>query len=311
MIALGANVTEKTRGYSTSQATSGYTFSGGEYITVAVTGLGNSSPTAATSRSTSEEIKLYTVTAGSAGNNGLTYQKDDDGTSKTYQFDWLSSTETISLRAWSDGKTTSPSAAVDPDGQTFTVETTQTGSVKELLYSPSNKYGCATNNGTINIPLYHQLARIVINVKDEKDGAPTISEITIGYNAEGHKIPTTAEFSKPTTTNYGSWSNHADLSTVAPKLETTASTGYDYTYSAVVIPGTTTEYTAGLRLINITIGSKTYAYKITAGGITLQAGKQYNFNITIKETGLSVTTATVSAWSDGAESNTSSITATI
>lgn len=268
-----------TRGYTTTSAETGYTFSGGEYMAVGLTHT-----------SGSEVIKQYSVGLGSSGNNALTYQKESDGTTTGYTFDWLSTSETVTIRAWSDGKTTTASTPVaDPDGQPFTVETTQTGDVKELLYSPATSYAYTTS--AINIPLYHQLARIVVTIVRANTSTP-ISSVTIGHNSTGNRVPIIGTFAKPTGTgvNYGTWSvtSEATQSThwgvITPKEETAGSV-----YSAVVIPGGATEYPANTRLFNITIGSEVFAYKIPTGGLTLEAGKQYNYTITVENMGITVT----------------------
>lgn len=292
-----------TRGYTTTQAVGGYTFSGGEYMAIAVTGKG------VTTRSTTEVVKQYSISAGNSGNNALTYQKDADGTSKTDAYHWLSNTETVSIRAWSDGKTTTPAAALaaDPDGQAFTIESTQSGDVKELLYSPAKDYTNSDTNSdgiadTQEISLYHQLSRIVVNVKDDADGSPTIAAISIGHDSDGHRVPKTGTFAKPTSgNNYGTWSGQTNLGTITPKLETTATSGYEHTYTAVVIPGGTTFYPAGMKLINITIGGENFSYTIPAGGITLNSGKQYNYNITVKNRAI-ILTISVTAWTNDARS---------
>ena len=187
----GGNVSEMegTKGYTTSSATSGYTFVGGEYITLAVTGKG------VTSRPTTEIMKQYTVASGSA---------------------------------------------------------------------------------------------------------------------TGGKLPVSGTFTKPTSgNNFGSWAvaSEATQSThwgvITPKAET-AATGYDYTYSAVAIPGGPTEYAAGGKLINITIGSETFSYEVPAGGITLAAGKQYNYDITVKNQTINVETV-ITDWNDVADAHTSYI----
>ena len=289
---LGGNVSS-TRGYTTGSGNSGYTFSGGEYMTVAVTGKG------VTSRPTSEVMKQYTVAAGSSGSNSLTYQKDANGTSATSGFDWLSTSETVSIRAWSDGKTTTPATpAVDPDNNTFTIETTQSGDVKELLYSPDTNYDYATYSSTLNIKLYHQLARIVVTATcDDTDFA--VTAVNIGDDTDGHRIPITGKFSKPSTgNNYGSWSVESETAepthwkAIAAKQETSTTTNV-YKYSAVVMPAT---YAKDFELLYLTADSKTYVYKLPAA-VTLSPGKQYNFNILVKNSYITVTTD-ITDWTD-------------
>jgi len=289
---LGGNASS-TRGYTTGSSNSGYTFSGGEYMTVAVTGKG------VTSRPTSEVMKQYTVAAGSSGSNSLTYQKDANGTSATSGFDWLSTSETVSIRAWSDGKTTTPATpAVDPDNNTFTIETTQSGDVKELLYSPDTNYDYATYSSTLNIKLYHQLARIVVTATcDDTDFA--VTAVNIGDDTDGHRIPITGKFSKPSTgNNYGSWSVESETAesthwkAIQAKQETSTTTNV-YKYSAVVMPAT---YAKDFELLYLTADSKTYVYKLPAA-VTLAPGKQYNFNILVKNSYITVTT-NITDWTD-------------
>ena len=143
-----------TRGYTTDYAhNSGYTFLATDVVSIGITGVSGSSRS-----TTSEEIKQYTVAAGT-GQQSLTYSKDANG-STTQGFDWLSQSETVRIRAWSYGNSDTP--ATDPDGHSFAISTTQGSdtSIQELLYSPSTNYPY----GNIIIPLYHQLVRVVVNI---------------------------------------------------------------------------------------------------------------------------------------------------
>ena len=279
--------TVTTRGYTTNSSESGYTFNGDEYVAVGLT-----------HPSGSEVIKQYLVGAGNSGGNSLTYKKEADGTTTGYTFDWHSTTETgVSIRAWSDGVSTAASTpVVDPDGHTFTVEKTQSGNVKELLYSPAASYSYTTS--AINIPLYHQLSRIVVTIIRENT-SNTISSVTIGHDSDGNRVPITGTFTKPGSgDNYGSWSVATETSqsthwsVITPKEETTGSV-----YSAVVIP---TTYTADMRLFNITIGTQTFAYNVPTGGKTFEAGKQYNYTITVGNKGITVT-SNITDWTDAAD----------
>lgn len=279
--------TVTTRGYTTNSSESGYTFNGDEYVAV---GLTHSSG--------SEVIKQYLVGAGNSGGNSLTYKKEADGTTTGNTFDWLSTTETgVSIRAWSDGvSTTASTPVVDPDGHTFTVETTQLGNVRELLYSPAASHSYTTS--AINIPLYHQLSRIVVTIIRENT-SNAISSVTIGHDSDGNRVPITGTFTKPGSgDNYGSWSVATETSqsthwsVITPKEETTGSV-----YSAVVIP---TTYTADMRLFNITIGTQTFAYNVPTGGKTFEAGKQYNYTITVGNKGITVT-SNITDWTDAAD----------
>lgn len=268
-----------TRGYTTGEAyNSGYTFQAGDIVTIGITGVSGSSRSTET-----EDIKQYTVAEGTSPRT-MTYSKDADGVSR-YGFDWLSQSERVSIRAWGYGNGTTP--ATDPHNASFSISTTQNtdASIKELLYSPADNY----DNGNINIPLYHQCARIVVKINDDKAGTPTIADITIGHDSEGNKIPTSGTFAKPGSGNLGSWSSQGNLDVITPKLETTV-TGYDYIYSAVVIPGDGTIYQANKRLINIKIGEEWFVYRLPSA-TPIEPGKQYTFDITVKNQTINVETS--------------------
>lgn len=277
-----------TRGYTTDFANnSGYTFEQNDVVSIAVTHSGGS-----------EVIKQYKVPSAIATPQGLDYKCESDGSSGT-SFNWLSRSETLDLRAWSYGTADTP--ATDPNGATFTLATTQTGSVKELLYSPSDSYSFATNSGAISFPLYHQLARVVVNITGSVSADVTVNAngVTIGNS----NLPTSATFTKPTSgNNYGSWSAQAGTGSVTAKACTTDGSN-KATYAAVIIPYDGTQatpafYGAGSKFIVIATSRGTYYYNIPAGGINFQPGKQYTFNITnLNQIDFNVT---VSAWGAGA-----------
>lgn len=293
------------RGASKDATTAGYVFSNGDKICVAITGDGTTS-----ARSTTEEKKLYKVETANADASATTPGTPQalvyDGTA-TDAFTWMSQSEQIALRAWSYG--TSETTTADPDGATFTISTTQNSDsdTKELLYSPgpqspnTTNYSYSVNSSSLNIPLYHQLARIVVNVANptepsgnyQNDGF-TVSSVTIG--TDGNKVPTSATFSEPASGNFGTWNSQGTDGTVTAKAETTV-TGNKATYSAVIIPydGTTnsTYYQSGHKFITITTSRGVYTYTLTSN-LNIEPGKQYTFNITnLNEIKLNVT---VTAW---------------
>ena len=266
-----------TRGYTNGVAyNSGYTFGAGDIVTIGISGNGTSG------RSTTEEVKQYHITPSTGALTYIGSAIDD--------YVWCGTTETISLRAWNYGNASTPAA--DPVGNVFTIvpnqNTAATADVKELLYSPATTYGYTTSS--INIPLYHQLARLIINLKSEK----TVSSITLGNN----DVPTSATFGY-TSGDYGTWSNHGDLGTIIPKNETTI-TGFDKTCSAILIPGNQADYPDGALFLYIVTtdggGDTNYAYAILLGEDGFEPGKQYTYDITIIQHQLSVTSVTITPW---------------
>lgn len=245
-IETGANT---TRGASAADGT-GYSFTANDLVTISVTGKGQ---------------KTYSVSNPSTG--ALSYSGAD-------AFTWESKSESLTLNAWSKGSSTEQST--DPNGQTFTLTTNQSSNYQELLYSsPIDNYTYGTN-GSVALQLYHQLARIVINITHELEGSITISSITIGDGSTA-TIPTSATFTRPASgQTAGTWSSHgSQKGQITPKTESANSC-----YSAVVIPAT---YASGTKFIKITTSdSKVYVYSL-GSATTLQAGKQYTLNILVKD----------------------------
>ena len=210
-----------------------------------------------------KDYKVTNTTSGALAYNGTA----------TDAYCWQSTSETVSLRAWSYGNTTTNSG--DPDDAVYTLPTDQSSNYGELLYAPATNYDYATYNSSIPITLYHQLARLVINLEHIKTGDLNVSEIYIGDGTDA-VIPTTAKFHKPTSGNIGTWDNiGTEKGKITPKTETA-----NACYSAVLIPGT---YAANQKFMVIkTSDSRTYCY-IPTSPIVLAAGNQYNYTISVKD----------------------------
>ena len=291
-----------TRGELDNKTTgAGYYFDTDDKICIAIKGVSGSSRD-----KTTEDVKTYKVLAANAGSTHAAPAKTTltyDGTA-TDGFQWLSTSEKIALRAWSNGTTTAATDPLAKDGSSVTIpyelETDQaTNGYKELLYYSNSSINY--NASGIDIPLYHQLSRIVatIVVEDATAGTPSV---TIGNNSDGNRVPVKATFAE-SSTSYGSWTVAAYTTesthwgVVTPRVESTT----PRVYSAVIIPGTGTDvYKENLRLFNITLGTKTFAYKLPTGGQTFEAGKQYNYTITVGNKGITVT-SNITDWTDAAD----------
>ena len=253
------------------------TFSTGDLVAVAVTRSGGS-----------EVIKLYQVKS----DGSLEYAGGDND-----PFVWKSTGETVSLRAWSYGTSTNLSYTLTaPETRDYTLETDQqTNGYRELLYCKAADK--SYSSGAISLNFYHQLARVVLNISN--DFGSSLSSVCFGNGSS--VIPQTATFAL-TSTDYGGWTDGGESAQITPKTETA-----NTCYSAVLIP---TTYTTGTKFVCITIGNRKFAYQLDAD-LPLVAGNQYIYSITVSKTGLSVTSATVSAWGNGDEANSTPITATI
>ena len=240
-----------------------YTFTVGDRITIALT------------RDGVETKKVYKVKT-TAGD--LEYDGD-----AADAFHWKNKSETIKIRAWSYGSSTSFST--EPVGNTFTLATTQSANYQELLYSPSDDYSFGAN-GSISLRLYHQLSRVTIQLTQSKSNPEsplTINSITFGNGTLYTKGKFVAPASEGAT--IGSWTNFTEASgAITPYHDDT------YKYSAVMFPH---HLAAGTTLFTIVTPDGTFAYKVPSGdGITLEAGKQYNYTINVRDL-VAVSTLTI------------------
>ena len=296
--------TVTTRGELDNKTTgAGYYFNENDKICIAIKGVSGSSRD-----KTTEDVKTYKVLAANAGSTHAAPAKTTltyDGTA-TDGFLWLSTSEKIALRAWSNGTTTAATDPLAKDASSVTIpyeleKDQATNGYKELLYYSNSSIDY--NASGIDIPLYHQLSRIVatIEVEDATAGAPSV---TIGHNSDGNRVPVKGTFAE-SSTNYGSWTvsayataTAAHWGVVTPRIESTTP---KTVYSAVIIPGTAADiYKADLRFFNITLGTKTFAYKLPTGGQTFEAGKQYNYTITVGNQGITVT-SNITDWTDAVD----------
>ena len=286
----GMTVDRTTRGYSTTPTyNGGYTFTGSEKVKIGVTGISGS-----TRSTTTEQLKVYTAASGT-NTVALSISPTTD------QFYWMGTSEYISMRAWSYGTSADTPADIPTSGASegklsFTISATQTAAdVKELLYAKAATYDYATYNAGITLNFYHQLSRMVINVKRDNT-SDAISSVIIGDGSTTN-IPTSATFSIPTgSDNLGTWTGQGDnVHTITPKSWTGANitTGYEQTLSAVMIP---TTYAAATKLISVTTAQGTFAYALP-DALTLDPGKQYTFNIEVRNQKILVTTS-ITDWDD-------------
>ena len=233
------------------------TFSENDLIAIAVTKTGGS-----------EIVKPYRVKS----DGSLVYAGTDND-----PFVWESTSETATIRAWSYGSDADLAyLTTAPETRDYSLEADQeTNGYLELLYSKTQSTSYAAS--PISLSFYHQLSRIIFNVKQELSGTLPVSSVSIGNTA----FPLVASFSLPTgDSNYGTWTTDGStFGTLTPKEET-AQTGYDHTYSAVIFPGT---YAKDSKLFTLTNTDGDYIYTISdAAGQTLTTSNQYTYTISVK-----------------------------
>lgn len=254
---------ETTRATTTIEGIS--TFDENDIVTIALT-----------SNKQASDTKNYKV---KSNKTSLTNAGSSDG------FAWKSQTEVVTLTAWSYGGGVADldTPLPDPNGQEFTLEADQQANgYKELLYSHerSVSYLAGTSGGGISLPMYHQLARVVITLsRKATDDAATVTSVTIGNGASS--IPIKARFSKPTAeqiaadVHTGTWTvtERSETAAIRAKVETA-----NTVYSAVLIPD---NYASGIGLIRVTMSDGNVYTYTTDSNVSIEAGMQYNYSVSI------------------------------
>ena len=199
---------------------------------------------------------------------------------------WQRSNETKTLAAWY------PVSCTIGNGGGSEVSITDQrsgfGTLENILHAPAQDY-TYSNGGSVAFTFRHALAKVKVALK-KGDGIEEsdLSNATVtftGYTAGslGYDGMTGSEGSN---------------GEITPKTET--SSGGAVTYTALVIP----QQMQGKKFIKVTItmnGVERDYYYTPAGSTdaNLEGGKQYNYTITVKKTGLQVESVTAS-WNDNA-----------
>ena len=207
---------------------------------------------------------------------------------------WQKSDETKTLAAWHPVSCTIGSNTGSGE-VSITDQRSGFGTLENILHAPARDYAYS-NGGSVAFTFRHALAKVKVALKkgdgiEESDLSNAIVTFT-GYTAGTLGYGGMTD-SKGMT---GSEGSNGDIS---PKAETPAGGGAA-TYTALVIP----QQMKGKKFIKVTIGTGSAArdYYYTPTNSTdadLEAGKQYNYTITVKKTGLVVTvTGNGTAWTD-------------
>lgn len=214
------------------------------------------------------------------------YTAKADGTlSSDDPFYWKSSEETKTVTAWycGDGSTATKGGNAGQVPTTWAVQADQainTGYKKsDFLYAPEKSISFE-NRESPSLPFYHQTARVVINIKkaEAATDAANIASVVIG---DANNLALSGSYSPPGVGTAGTWTpatGNSGMGTITPK-DITNSTTYLKSYAALVIPQNMT----GKKFIAISLnGDITYYYTPTGTNATLEAGKEYTYNVTVK-----------------------------
>lgn len=231
-------------------------------------------------------VKKYTA----AANSKLTAA---NGVAPFY---WQSQSETKTVTGWYPYGISAPTS--------WSVQSDQSiGGYQQsdFLYAPAVAISFA-NKETSTLPFHHQTAKLVINIVNGEatSSATDISAVKIGVN---NNLALSGNYTAPAGNNsQGTWRNLANSGIVTPKEISPTST-FLKSYAALVIP----QDMSGKKFIAVTLrNGNTYYYTPNTGDGTFAGGKQYTYNITVKNGYLEVKVENSAAWtSEGQETVTS------
>ncbi len=255
-------------------------------------------------------IKAWTLTAA-----------DDDkftGSSKFYpsngnSLDFYAIHGNFGSTSFTDGTTGLPSSLE------HTVEATQynannssaemNGYLKsDLLYAV--KKNVARSNSAVSLTFYHLLSKVRIVLK-KGDGEPDLTGATV--TIEGTKPAAT--FTLVTTNELSSNTTWSDIVTVKDDagnaaspitIKTATTTDFNSIPSygeGIIVPQTVSATTPFIKVkLAEGQGSTTFTYNAPADGLSFESGKMYTYHITVKSTGLTVTSS-ITDWDATADAS--------
>ncbi len=266
-------------------------------------------------------------------------------TASSTKFYWTSSYETKRIIAWSVGRGSSYTAGTD--GITVTPNMTTPGTVPERVEVVSDQSDDGTNVDFLwgflslsydkkdaaakkDIPMYHQLALLTVNITTTNaQAAPTACYFGKNLTSnDGGKLLMQGTFvppiivssandsilaaadtelggthaktaqkswsvaASPTYTDYtGSWIHQVKKGYIKPRRTAYDGTAKTASYSAVVMPYNYTS--SSVTLFEITVDAVTYKY--IPATADLQPGKHYTYTVNVGPSGLDVT-ASIQDW---------------
>lgn len=171
----------------------------------------------------------------------------------------------------------------------------------DFMYAPAVAISFA-NRETTTLPFHHQTAKVVINIINGEAVllSTDILAVRIGVN---NNLALSGNYTPPAGNNsQGTWSNLANGGIVTPK-EISPTATFLKSYAALIIP----QDMSGEKFIAVTLSNgNTYYYTPTATDAALAGGKQYTYNVTVKNGYLEVEVENTTAWtSEGEETVTS------
>ena len=211
---------------------------------------------------------VYNITA--------TYKYTDEGFTSDNPIDCNG--QTSFARTWTNYGVTTDITTGSPTQ--WKVETDQSGvgyRKSDFLYAQSQGY---VGSGTpANFTFYHQTAKVVVHVHN----SGIVAEKTgLGMTVGNGNIYINGELSDPVNSVY-TWTPGDTQGTITPynlgqQPMSDESTSL-VSFGVLVIPQTIAE---GQTLFTFTVDGQTYTYTVPTGGIAWENGKEYTYNVTLK-----------------------------
>ena len=185
----------------------------------------------------------------------------------------------------------------------FTVQDDQQAlanyALSDLMYARSENV--ARRSSAVPLTFKHLLTKLTLTIKTDgnfkaghlQDAVVTVegTNSVANFNFNTGALVETASGSN----NYTSGSTTSAVTVMTINTAIEASTVASQAGSAIVVPQIVA---AGTEFIKVTLSNGgTYVYKAPAGGITLQKERQYNYTITLTNTGIQVFTA-ITPWGE-------------
>ncbi|MCD8092450.1 MAG: fimbrillin family protein [Bacteroides sp.] len=261
---------------------------------------------------TTAHIKAWALTAD--GSNGLSSNSSKFYPSNGNNLHFYAIHGNFGSTSFTDGTTELPSSLE------HTVETTQydtansgtemDGYLKsDLLYAV--KKDVARSNSAVSLTFYHLLSKVRIVLK-KGDGEPDLTGATVTIEGTKPKatftLVTTDELSSSTTWSSIVTVKNSDDNTASPitiKTETIEDFNSVSSYGeGIIVPQTVSANTAFIKVKLATDkGGTTFTYNAPSGGLPFESGKMYTYSITVKSTGLTVTSS-MQDWTSAGDAST-------
>lgn len=157
----------------------------------------------------------------------------------------------------------------------------------DVLYAEASNI--AKSKTAVNLTFSHKLAKITLDVKAGDGFTATDIQSLAATAVKFGAMPLTAELKLQDGTLTADPAG-ADFS---PLKAATATTGYNATFSAVLVPQAASTYTG--RTVVFSIGGQNYTWQIPDTEV-FAAGSQYIYPVTVKKNGIDVGAPTITNW---------------